>query len=652
MRSGYKLFFCWGLLSLLVIVGIPAVAQQTKRLQNSSDYIERVKHFRYLNPDSALYFVRKGIEKAKLDKDSVGLAALLNQHGMIDDNAARYKESRNKYLEAEAIYRQTKNNIGLASTLVRLGVVEQRKGNYAKSLAYFFNALKISEKQKHKLGTLEARVVLSETYWGIGDYQNSIRQLHIAKSIDEQIPLSNFTLNMYISFGNVYIKLKDYDRAIAYIDTGLSKSNKVEFNGLRISLLTLLAKAYHKKGDDKKAIQFLNEALQFSKEIKNVLRELTCLLDLSEIYVHKRSLNDALIHYKEALKIAENHKLIRHQINILNSMSAIYKSKGDLKQALLLHEKSYELADAFYYKDMIKQIESLETAYDREKSTAQLRQLELINNKEKLFNTVIVYVAVGIFLVLVITFAFFYRSAFLNKLLKKTNKQLEESNMLKDKFFSIVAHDIRSPLVSTISILKLINDDEIDDQTRSEMVQKLAIHCENSLEILDKLLKWGQMQIKGVRLNKTTFNPLPNIDRNVALFEEALAKKGITIELALPENLKLNADADHFDFVVRNLIANAIKFTEPGGNIKLNATPLGDMIKFQVIDNGVGIPKARINKLFDLSAQGTKGTSSEEGTSLGLMICKEFIEANSGKIQVESVVGVGTTFSFTLYQSI
>lgn len=225
--------------------------------------------------------------------------------------------------------------------------------------------------------------------------------------------------------------------------------------------------------------------------------------------------------------------------------------------------------------------------------------------------------------------------------------------MLKDKFFSIVAHDIRSPLVSTISILKLINDDEIDDQMRSEMVQKLAIHCENSLDVLDKLLKWGQMQIKGVRLNQTTFNPLPNIDLNVALFKEAFEKKDITIEVDVPKKLKLNADADHFDFVVRNLIANAIKFTEKGGAVKLSAALLANhMVKFKVSDNGVGIGEARIKKLFDLSAQGTKGTSSEEGTSLGLMICKEFIEANDGTIQVQSTTGVGTTFSFTLHQSL
>ncbi len=650
MYAKYTLNLFFGLMVLLNSLSNFSQAQQNKsRPETSEDYINIVKHYRYLNPDSALYFVKQGIAHAKQEKDSINLAALLNQHGMIDDNAARYKESRYKYLEAEAIYRRIANKTGLASTLVRLGVVEQRKGNYAKSLSYFFNALKISENAKNKIGMLEARVCLSESYLNIGEYDNAIKQLLIAQTINAEIPLSNFTLNMYISFGNVYIKLKQYDKAIVYLKTGLSNSNKVEYNGLKINLLTNLANAYHKKGRDKEAIAILNQALRFSKEIKNVIRQLTSLLDLAKIYVERQSLAPALTHYKEALAIAETYKLYRHQIDILNNMSALYKSQGNSAQALKLKEKSYELADEFYYKDMLKQIASLETAYDREKSNAQLRELELINSKEKSFNNIILSIAVGTLIVLIVTFAFYYRSAFLNKLLKRTNEQLAESNALKDRFFSIIAHDIRSPLVSTISILKLIHNNELDDETRSEMVQKLALHCENSLEILDKLLKWGQMQIKGVRLNTSEFNPLPNILKNVALFEEAAEKKKISVSMDVPSNLMLQADSDHFDFVIRNLIANAIKFTQTGGEIKLSAKPaLNDMIRFEVKDNGVGISKARIDKLFELSAVGTKGTSSEEGTSLGLMICKEFILANKGEIKVDSEVGKGTSFTFTL----
>jgi signal transduction histidine kinase len=135
----------------------------------------------------------------------------------------------------------------------------------------------------------------------------------------------------------------------------------------------------------------------------------------------------------------------------------------------------------------------------------------------------------------------------------------------------------------------------------------------------------------------------------LGLLQESAAEKGITLEVDIQEGVVLKADADHFDFVVRNLLANAIKFTEKKGQVTLTARSIDkNTIKFEVIDNGVGISQSRIEKLFELSATGTKGTSAEEGTSLGLIICREFVLANAGKLEVHSVIGKGTTFSFTM----
>lgn len=621
---------------------------QNIQLKNNKAYLDKVKYYRYLNPDSAKYFVAEGIAKAEGEKDLLGLAALLNQSGMIDDNAAQFKESRKKYLRSEQIYQQLKDSIGLAFTQIRLGMVEQRKANYGKSFKYSFNALKISENIKNKQGVLEARVTLSDTYYRIGEYKNSIAQLDIAQRINSQLPLSNVTLNMYINLGRVYTKLKRFDEAIEDIEIGLSKCNKVEYSGFKISLLTLLANVYYEKGDNEKAIALLNEALSFSIKIKNVIRELTCLLDLSNIH-REKSTDLALSYLGAALKIAEGYKLYNHQIDILNSMSILYQKNEQFEKALLLKNKAYQLATKFYYDDMKAQVSNLETAYDNEKTNVQVRELQLKNTREKQVKNIILAIAIATFLLLIVTASYYYRSKHLNKLFKYSNLKLEESNRQKDKFFSIVAHDIRSPLVSTTSVLQLIKDDELDQDTKRDIVGKLILHCDSSLEILDNLLKWGQMQIKGVSLNQTTFDPLANISRNIALLKEALDQKQIDLAVDVPQRLLIVADQNHFDFVVRNLMANAIKFTPANGKIKLTAEIItGGFVEFNVVDNGVGISPSRIKSIFELSSISTKGTSQEEGTSLGLIICKEFILANSGIIDVESQVGNGTKFIFTL----
>jgi signal transduction histidine kinase len=633
---------------LFTIISNASFAQSVNRTPTTHDeYIHVVKYYRYLNPDSAKFFALEGLILADKDKDSLGKAALLNQLGMIEDNFARYNDAKEHYLRAEAIYRELNDPKGLASILIRLSVIDKRKGNYDKSLALAMQALKLSEKNNDKLGMLEARVVFSEIYYILGDYHQTLSNLAIAEQIDSTIPVSNFTLNMYISYGYVYVKLGDCDRAISYLKKGLSKANKVEFNGLKISIYKVLAIAYDKKGDREKSIAYFKYSLEFAKKIKNSMREQSTLIELSDVYSTYKP-DSALFYLNRALDIADQFKMQRQQILILDKMSKLYKRKGKAAQALSLKERSAEMAEQYFYKDMSKQVLNLEAAFDLEKSNAKLRELTLKSETQQMQKNVFLYIAIAAILVLLITLAHFFRVKQLNNKLRVANKELEESNDVKDKFFSIIAHDIRSPLVSTIGILELIDSKDIDEETKTLMVNKLIVHCKNSLSILDKLLKWGQMQIKGVRIDQQNFRPIKNIERNLSLLKDGASRKNIKIDLDVPSRLEVFADPDHFDFVIRNLVSNAIKFTNENGLIQISADIDNDNILFKVKDNGVGISEARMKKIFELSAMGTRGTSAEEGTSLGLIICKEFVEANKGRIYVDSVVGEGTTFSFSL----
>ena len=374
--------FLYVLIAFLALATKAYGQKNPNDLKNSKAFIEEVKYYRYLNPDSALLFVKAGLEKAIEDQDFLGQAALLNQYGMIDDNAARYRDSRQKYLQAEAIYRKEKNDEGIAATLIRLGVVERRKGNFDKALAYYMQALGISERNKNKLGILEARVVLSEVYFSLDDFENSLKNLQIAEKLNDKLPTSNLSLNMYISYGNFFIKINRFDKAISYIEKGLLKCDRVEYNGSKIGLLKLRGDAYNKIGDRIKAISSYRQALAFSREIKNVLREQSILIDLAQIYV-KENPDTALKYLKEALIIVTRHKMYRQEIIILNNMADVYKRKGDFNIALSLSEKSYKRSEEVYYTDMNRQISNLETAYELEKSNAELGDLQLKSNKEK-----------------------------------------------------------------------------------------------------------------------------------------------------------------------------------------------------------------------------------------------------------------------------
>ena len=642
------LFFVITLLGLTLDVSNAHAQKRPEDLKTAAEFIKVIKYYRYLDPDSATLFVKAGFKKTLRDKDEPGYAGLLHQYGMILDNAARYRDSRQCYLEAEAIYRKNKNEKGLASTLIRLGVVEKRKANYDRSLAYFMEALALSTKNGDKMGILEARVAISENYFSLNDFESCLENLVIAEKIDRQLPSSNFSLNMYISYAYLFMSLKQYDKAIEYINIGLSKSNKIEYNGSKVSLLKQLGTAYFEKGEVDRAVKTLKLALSLSRKIKNVMRQMTVLQELADVY-SKDQPDTAIKYLDEAREIAVSHKVYLQETYILNKLAILFKKKGDFKKALSLVERGYQISEDVYYRDMNKQISSLEKAYELEKSKAQLNQLKVEANEEDSFRNFILAIAIAITVLFVITLIYYYRSRHLNKLLRQANYKLEGSNLQKDRFFSILAHDIRSPLASSVTVLKFIAGKRLKEDVQEVMVNKLILHCESSLEVLDKLLRWGQMQIKGMQLNVTEFNPKTNIIANMALLRAAAENKNIKVNLEAPDNLLVSADSDHFDFLVRNLLANAIKFTPANGHISLGVQMQKEgFLDFKVSDNGVGISRDKIDKLFKLDAVSTKGTSEEVGTSLGLLICKEFVDANNGSLEVESEPGKGTTFTFSL----
>ncbi|RYZ49139.1 MAG: tetratricopeptide repeat protein, partial [Sphingobacteriales bacterium] len=486
------------LLGSAVMIGNAHGQENPHEIKTAGEFVKAIKQYRYLDPDSAVVLVKAGLEKAALQKDEIGQADLLTQYGMILDNAGRYWDSRQKYLQAEALYKKNNHQKGLASVLIRLGVVEKRKANYDHSLAYFMQALKLSTRNRDSYGILEARVVISENYLSTNDYRRCLENLRIAERLNSQMPFSNLSLNMYISYGYLYIRLEQYDKAIEYISLGLSKSNGPEYNGSKVSLLKQLGTAYFQMGDPARAVESLKLALSLAREIKNVMRQMTVLQELANIYAERQP--DAAIGYLEqALEISSSYRSHGQQTKILNRLSILYKKKGDFRKALAYLESSQRISEEVYYSDMAKQISSLEKAYELEKSRAQLIQLKIKASEEAGFKKLILAIAVAIAGLFVVTLVYFYKGRRLNKLLSLANGRLEESNLQKDRFFSILAHDIRSPLGSTVTLLRFIADKELEQEYQDRMVQKLILHCENSLEVLDKLLTWGQMQIKGVK---------------------------------------------------------------------------------------------------------------------------------------------------------
>ena len=243
------------------------------------------------------------------------------------------------------------------------------------------------------------------------------------------------------------------------------------------------------------------------------------------------------------------------------------------------------------------------------------------------------------------------QQAELNEKLRASEQQLKDLNVRKDKFFSIVSHDVKSMLVSAIGFSKLLISDA--DTLPRDMVKEFASHVHsstiNTYDLLENLLTWTRMQTGRMLYQRAWHGVDDLIQNNLRMLQDNAARKRIQLSREGDREAQVYADRNMINSVLQNLISNAIKFTKQGGEITVSSRTFDHTVEIAVRDNGVGISPENLNKLFRIDMNhSTPGTDEEEGTGLGLVLCKEMIEKHEGRIWAESEPGKGSSFFFTL----
>jgi len=233
---------------------------------------------------------------------------------------------------------------------------------------------------------------------------------------------------------------------------------------------------------------------------------------------------------------------------------------------------------------------------------------------------------------------------------KETEQQLKNSIFARDKLFSIIAHDLRGPVSTLIPLVEILLEDKgMDEIQRRELLEGMKKSTMNTLDLLENLLNWTKFQANTLDLKPAVFEINEIICEVAGLYESAAANKSIRLKTEIKEKISALADQDSVRLVIRNLVSNAIKFTHRGGFVHISAFIHKGMVNVAVTDNGIGIPAEKAESLFSFPAASPGyGTENEKGSGLGLILCKEFVEKNGGKIFVESRPGKGSCFSFTL----
>ena len=239
--------------------------------------------------------------------------------------------------------------------------------------------------------------------------------------------------------------------------------------------------------------------------------------------------------------------------------------------------------------------------------------------------------------------------AVMNEELKTNTKILEEANQTKSKLFSILGHDLRSPIGSLEGLLNLVNIGLVSQEEFQAFMPQLHKNVKNMQSTLENLLQWSISQMEGIHATPERVSVQKIADEQVHLFAEVGRAKNIQVQAEVSEKFTVWADENHLRLVLRNLINNALKFTPEGESVKILAESVQNTVVISVQDNGVGMTAEQVGKLFKKNQNFTTyGTGGEKGTGLGLQLCQEIVTKNGGEIWAISEQGKGSTFSFSL----
>jgi signal transduction histidine kinase len=568
------------------------------------------------------WYGRTGNEKGKAESQ-VALASIYFSQGNLPAAAERY-------LSALSYYERTANKTGMVMVLSKLGDIYKRQNNFSKAIEYHRRAMRIYEESSDKYRML----VISDQIGNIYLQQNNFRKadeffrksLRLYKELNNQAGVA-FTLH---SLGNTALQAGQPEKALTYFAQSMVIARKQRTQPLVVGNLNGLAQASVATGKNEDAIRLYQEAVK-------IAREVGLKMELEKAYTG----------------LAEVYKLTRQ-----TSKQSTFRSL------------SSNIRDSLYNDSIIKKMSNLELMYIAQKKQSQIellsreqkiRESELLRERQRSSFFTIASVILGIIFIVLVLF-FIQNKRIARRLQRQKNElqiknteiiaqseQLRQLNTVKDRFFSIISHDLRNNLTSMRLYFDLISNPEYDATGNTELTKQIAGSVENTIDLLENLLVWASAQIKGVPMHIQKINMHSLAEENIHLLAGQALQKRISLHNSIPEDLTAYGDIDTIRLILRNLISNATKFTPEDGRIEVLGEAHGNMCRITVKDNGVGISKRSMELLFRQHENPTtKGTGNEKGTGLGLILCKDFIERNSGRIWAESEEGKGSSFIFEL----
>lgn len=577
---------------------------------------------------AAIQKIQKSLPKIK---DSVTYVDKLNRIAIL----MHMKDPDSCFLyaaKAKSMAMRQRYAKGIADANATLGVALSQKGLNHDALKMLSKALAEYEKLGEVARSAMVHMNLASTHRYLSDSVSTTRELRKGIALSRKRPNDSIMAVVYSAYANLAPGMT-LDSSKYY----MAKAHKiaVRYNDQKILIMEKLLEASYSLGTPKQANALpLVEAAIADSNAAGMEYTLISAYDLMA-KCHADDPDKALDYYDKILEILDKNGYITLKSLVLQRMMPYAERSSDKKREVALarklafevSEKQYRLSQ--FFSDYVR-FTDLEDAN---------KLLEVQTEAEGKRVQILAWFSAGSALLLIVIF-FLYRKSrretrqktALNHLLEQKNTELEANDAFKNKLLSILAHDFRAPLISTVSVIEILKSDTLSQREMKSLYERVQHDTNQMLNLFDNTLQWIRQQLQGYKTETGDHYLRPLLDEAAHVFAHELAQKNIKVQNDISANLKITSDREMLQFINRNLISNAIKYSPQNGTITISAEVSGGKVSVSVADQGKGLDQKTIAGLFTISSKG----STKQGAGIALAMCKDFIEKLGGSIRAQN----------------
>jgi signal transduction histidine kinase len=619
------------------------------------------------NPNEAIKYLDLAIELAdEIDNHWSKADALFNK-GVALWHLGEISRSDEYYDRAIPIYRLNNDSLSLIKVFNSQAINFQMKGNVELAFETFLRSLELAKKFGDRATIVNTLLNIGVMYDNNGDSEKCLQYYKEAlQYADEDDKASIALLQSYIA--EVYLNSKNFTKAEEYLNKAIENSEESKDTKSLIWAYSSLGSIQLNKKNYNSAENYFIQSLKLARKTDYKLEIIHALSDLGKFYNLTKNYTKAEEYLLEGKNLAEELNSLTDMNLIYGELALLHSNNQNYKLAFEFHKKYKELSDSLFLISNNEKIAELQTKQELKQKEREADLLKLENELQKKVITSQKIIALVISLLSIASIIFIWM------LLKNRNKIIKTKNLLlikneeienkqneiaeknevlanlnatKDKFFSIIAHDLRNPIAAYVNISDMLEQDydKLSESDKKEIIGQMNVSSKNLIRLLENLLTWARLSSNKIEVYPESLLLSDIVEASVHPYLQSAQNKKIRLNINVPAGYEIMADKFIFQAILGNLINNAIKFSNSLSEINITATIKNGNYVLSILDHGIGIEESQIRNIFLLGKASTgRGTMGEAGTGLGLVLVKELIDKMNWHIEVKSKVNSGSEF--------